>query len=87
VNADDNWLVHEINLDDNSVTEMKYCIAGDEDNDDPSKVPRAVDFDESEHMMFLAMQVMPDDSNKLLMYPNAYLLLPTKHSSDGAVNK
>ncbi len=80
---------HEISLDDTSVREMKYFIAND-DTDVPGKpimIVITIDFDESEEMSFLAMQIEPDDKNGLSQFKNAYQPSASKDVSLSSANR
>ena len=76
---------HEVNLDDESVQEMKYFLADDDEEFSGKTI--SIDFDESEQMSFLAMKIQPSDANGLAVYPNAYVPSPSKKGSDSALNK
>jgi len=74
---------HDINLDDASIQEMKYYMA----NDDEDGKTISIDYDESEQMSFLAMQVDPNTDNGLSIFPNAYKPSPSKKGSNLAASK
>ena len=76
---------HKINLDDTSVQEMKFFLAND-DTDVPGK-PITIDFDESDEMSFLAMQIEPDDKNGFSRFTNAYRPSDGKDTSLSSANK
>jgi hypothetical protein len=77
---------HRISLDYDSVQEMKYYLADEED--DPSGATITIDFDESEQLSFLAMQIVPNEDNGLSKFTNAYVPSPKKSDdSDSKVNK
>ena len=76
---------HKINLDFDSVLEMKYYLADEEDSTGSTI---AIDFDESEQLSFLAMQIVPNEDNGLSKFTNAYVPSPNSgNDSDSKVNK
>jgi hypothetical protein len=62
---------HEISLDFDSLKEMKYYLADEEEN--PLGTVISVDFDESEELSFLAMNVTPTEDNGLKKFTSAYV--------------
>jgi hypothetical protein len=61
---------HVINLEDETLLEMKYFVSNDDE--DQAGATIAIDFDESEQMTFLAIKVKPNEKNDLTRYPNLY---------------
>lgn len=77
---------HNIRLDYDSVQEMKYYLADEEEDSTGTTI--AIDFDESEQLSFLAMQIVPNEDNGLSKFTNAYVPSPkSADDSDSKVNK